>query len=96
MSFMERQIVFGDWYECETNNGTCYVPSDLCEGTPEGVLMYCEAREVYEVMPRKGFGARLSAPGYMDRTEWSVFDTEEEAEAYLEEMYGEDEEGEEE
>ena len=40
----------------------------------------------------KGYGARLSAPGYLDCTEWSVFDTEEEANAYLEEYYPEDEE----
>jgi hypothetical protein len=39
----------------------------------------------------KGYGARLSAPGYLDCTEWTVFDTEEEARAYLEEMYPEDE-----
>lgn len=34
-----------------------------------------------------GFGARLSAPGYMDCTEWCAFDTEEEARAYLEETF---------
>lgn len=38
-----------------------------------------------------GFGARLSAPGYLDCTEWCVFETEEEANAYLEENYGDDE-----
>ena len=40
----------------------------------------------------KGYGARLSAPGYLDCTEWAVFDTVEEAEAYLSDMYGEEEE----
>jgi hypothetical protein len=39
-----------------------------------------------------GCGARLSAPGYLDCTEWSVFDTEDEARAYLDEYYPEDEE----
>ncbi len=39
----------------------------------------------------KGYGARLSAPGYLDCTEWSVFDTREEAEKYLDEMSDEDE-----
>ena len=38
-----------------------------------------------------GYGARLSAPGYLDCTEWSVFDTEDEANAYLEEMSDEPE-----
>lgn len=39
-----------------------------------------------------GYGARLSAPGYLDATEWSVFDTEDEAREYLEEYYPESEE----
>ena len=39
----------------------------------------------------KGYGARLSAPGYLDCTEWDVFDTEKEAQEYLEENYPEDE-----
>ncbi len=39
----------------------------------------------------KGYGARLSAPGYLDCTEWTVFDTEDEAREYLEEMYPDDE-----
>ena len=42
----------------------------------------------------KGYGARLSAPGYLDCTEWSVFKTKEIAREYLEEMYPEDEEDE--
>jgi hypothetical protein len=39
----------------------------------------------------KGYGARLSAPGYLDCTEWTVFDIEDEAREYLEEMYPDDE-----
>jgi hypothetical protein len=38
-----------------------------------------------------GYGARLSAPGYLDSTEWTVFDTEDEAKAFLKEMYGDEE-----
>jgi len=39
-----------------------------------------------------GYGARLSAPGYMDCTDWSVFDTPELAQDYLDEYYPEDDE----
>jgi len=39
----------------------------------------------------EGYGARLSAPGYLDCTEWAVFDTVAQAEQYLEEMYGDEE-----
>jgi hypothetical protein len=42
----------------------------------------------------KGYGARLSAPGYLDCTEWTVFDTKEEAETFLDEMYPDDEQDE--
>jgi hypothetical protein len=52
---------------------------------------YCEGT-IQEWETIRGYGARLSAPGYLDCTEWTVFDTLEEAEEYLEEMYG-DEEG---
>lgn len=35
----------------------------------------------------EGWGARLSAPGYMDCTDWSVFATESEANKFLAEYY---------
>ena len=43
-----------------------------------------------------GYGARLSAPGYLDCTDWAVFDTEDEAVEYLAEEYlnWEDDDGE--
>lgn len=47
---------------------------------------------IQSVTVRQGYGARLSASGYMDCTEWSVFDSVQEAKDYLEETYGEDEE----
>jgi hypothetical protein len=39
----------------------------------------------------KGYGGRLSAPGYLDCTEWQIFETAEEALAYLAEEYPEEE-----
>jgi hypothetical protein len=39
----------------------------------------------------KGYGGRVSATGYLDCTEWAVFDTEEETREYLREMYLDDE-----
>ena len=52
---------------------------------------YYEGSRIDTVSVRQGYGARLSAPGYLDCTEWTVFDTEEEAREYLEEMYPDDE-----
>jgi hypothetical protein len=51
----------------------------------------CRPGKIDTVELIEGFGARLSAPGYMDCTEWCVFETEEEATTYLVEMYGDDE-----
>lgn len=51
---------------------------------------YCEGT-IQSWSTIKGYGARLSAPGYMDCTEWSVFGTAEEAQQYLDEYYPEDE-----
>jgi len=46
-----------------------------------------DADEVTEVNKVSGYGVRLSAPGYMDCTEWSVYDTIAEAIADLLSMY---------
>lgn len=46
------------------------------EGEPESIKI-----------ERRKWGARLSAPGYTDCTEWCVFDTEKEAHNYLVETY---------
>jgi hypothetical protein len=56
------------------------------EATIEKIRQYVEDNpQSWENV--KGYGARLSAPGYLDCTEWTVFDTSEEPEKYLEEMY---------
>jgi len=60
------------------------------EGFEEALEDYVNG-EVYSVTLRVGYGVRLSAPGYMDCPDWTVFDTEEEAQAYLDETYPEDE-----
>jgi hypothetical protein len=54
---------------------------------------YTENTRITGITLIEGYGARLSAPGYLDCTGWVVFDTKEEAEEYLEDNYlDEDEE----
>lgn len=48
------------------------------------------AGELYSVERQHGFIARMSAPGYMDCTEWSAHTTYDEAAEYLDETYGEE------
>lgn len=46
--------------------------------TPEDVLAFTEvplATQIKSVEVIEGYGVRASAPGYMDRTDWEVFDT---------------------
>ena len=107
MPFMKKQITDKvRWLRVETNYGIEFVsvydtgfdwPNS--EGLPEDTLQesldelrdYCEGKPVsWENI--QGYGARLSAPGYLDCTEWTVFDTPERAREYLKEMYGDEEE----
>lgn len=106
MGFMEREIVKGDWYEIDGHCGIAYVPvdivgsimigdaEDLDRETMERINDFYEGGSgaVWRVDILNGqYGARLSAPGYLDCTEWCVFASRLEAEAYLDEAYGDDE-----
>jgi hypothetical protein len=99
MGFLEPQVVFCRWLAVETRHGTEFIPADVvglpielgatldCES--EGWVSLCEALRPYcEAEPEgvrllEGFGARFSAPGYLDCSPWTVFETEEEALDYL-------------
>lgn len=92
MSFMKPQIIFGDWWKVEDENGTTFLSVDLVGDLvkPIDFISYLEsgkapAPDAYEMV--SGYGARLSTSGYLDCTPWVVFDFKEEAEAYLKEMY---------
>lgn len=106
-SFMQRQVTKQmEWIQLEGSNGMTFIPREdaptiglnvgECTDEDEPVSRFEEyyEGEIYDVSVIVGYGARLSAPGYMDCTEWSVFDTAEEAEKYLEETYGEEDEDE--
>lgn len=100
MAFMEQDIEYGKWIIVDGPHGGESIPADLVEKIcaysgpkkpiPAALADYCENREVWSIEIREGYGARLSAPGYLDCTEWIVFDTEQEAQDYLTEMYGDD------
>ena len=83
-TFMEPQVERDEWFIYESTDGLCCVPYcyrwDIEEEDIQDIVNDCEV----------GYGARLSAPGYMDCTDWTVFDTEQEAIDYLAETYLED------
>ena len=72
MAFMQPEIT--DKTQWEIDKDGMVFP----EGTLDAELV-CERRV--------GYGARLSASGYMDCTDWAVFATVSEAHAYLAEHY---------
>lgn len=57
---------------------------------PESCYPCKEPADIVSAERKTGYGARLSAPGYLDCTEWTLFDTELEAIKYIVETYGED------
>lgn len=106
MPFMQRQITGKqNWLKVETTQGTDFIPEELVSGVSncdadnvDNMPLWFNAVQQYtEGAPQEwewieGYGTRLSAPGYLDCTEWAVFDTPEQAQAYLDEYYPEDEE----
>lgn len=82
--FMKPQITsFSQWLKSDTINGTDYFPMDGMN-FDAAVDMYEVDADECEVV--SGYGARLSANGYLDCTEWSVFDSPDEAAQYLLDM----------
>jgi len=101
MAFMQPQITKDVWLCVDGPCGTEWLASMLWDreyvenlldhedhnGLYGYLADYLENNRIDSVEVVEGYGARLSAPGYMDRTEWTVFDTEKEAKAHLCEMY---------
>lgn len=91
MAFMEPEVTDKqEWAEVETSAGGWAVPFDVLSkseaararrGDFEPLLQYTEGTKVYSDRSRirKGYGVRLSAPGYMDATEWEVYGSKKEA-----------------
>lgn len=97
MAFMKPEIVLTSMWHVKTTHGSELVPWDLVpvEPTQEDFSDYIEGRVINESAfeLQSGWYARLSAPGYMDCTDWGgPFETEQEALEYLTETYLEDDE----
>lgn len=108
--FMQDQVTDKQrWLRVETTQGTEFVnvfdtgldwpnsdtlTDDALPDAIDQLHAYTEGRpQAWENI--QGYGARLSAPGYLDCTEWMVFDTKEKAEEYLREWYHDEPEDEE-
>jgi hypothetical protein len=91
MPFMTPKYDHGGYYAVETTHGTECVPASLVglHATIEDLIDYTEGNphEDQDIEFKAGVGVRLSAPGYMDCTDWSFFATEDEAREYVKDTY---------
>ena len=81
--FMKPVIYCGRFFECETSYGTEFIDQDLIgktmEPTEKELGQYTEGLKPEFIQVIDGYGCYLSAPGYLDRTELTVCETEQEA-----------------
>lgn len=79
MAFMKPHTTHTTMITVETNAGSFLVPADSFN--PANPLECTEGTELYDTEEVTGWFARLSAPGYLDCTDWiGPYDTEWEAE----------------
>lgn len=85
MSFMQPYVELASYYEVSANRGeTWIVPADVV-GTPQSLDDFRDyvdgTIDDDEDMPelKTGWIARMSAPGYMDCTDWTAHDSEADA-----------------
>jgi hypothetical protein len=70
----------GSWVRVEYPDGPFLVPPELAD--------YCENRKAYSIERCHGWVGRMSAPGYLDCTDWETGDTEEAVVSQLKEHHG--------
>lgn len=86
MAFMKPEITEDKMVLVETDAGDWLVPTDVYD--PEKPLDCTEGSELYRTEHVSGWFARLSAPGFLDCTDWmGPFETEWEARAELSESF---------
>ena len=93
--FMKPEVCYGTWVTVETRYGTYHVPGEFLSDAPDaaevGPFVEGGAEGIESIEgPREGWGARLSAPGYLDATDWSLYPTEQEAREALADEFPED------
>lgn len=92
MPHMMPEIEHMIMLQIETTCGTESIPADLVNqgATAEDCQAYLEGKPLRDAEPEtvSGWFARLSAPGYMDCTDWSgPFATEDEAREHIRDMF---------
>ncbi|MEM4360045.1 MAG: hypothetical protein QXT45_05915 [Candidatus Bilamarchaeaceae archaeon] len=87
MGHFEPEVYDGEYYIVDTIYGTYYVPGDFVESDDQ-LESFVEGR-ILEVRQANGVLGRLTAPGYLDSTDWTPYSSMAEAYSALEEELGE-------
>ena len=81
--FLKQDVLYEvEWDNLEEDSKLRALVIDLED------FVEADRTEIYELTLVEGWGGRMSAPGYMDRTEWTVLPEREDVEAVPEDMYG--------
>ena len=86
--FMQKQVTDSrKWIEIDGSEGSMLFDAELFtqQGAAENYPGKVWTNDIV-----RGFGARLSAPGYLDCADWSVYASIEDAEKALAEMFDDD------
>jgi len=78
------------WYVIDGPHGTEYVPCEMVpyhdvftfgnrSPIPDALRPYCENAEAYSITRIYGYGVRLTMPGFLDCTDWTVYTNKREA-----------------
>ena len=86
MSFMQQEVRLGDWIVVKGDWDVHIYPADLF--STDWAKNEHPDSEVELVKDQ--YGARMSAPGYLDCTEWCLFETKQEAIDCLDEYFGDE------
>ena len=96
MAFMQPETYHGPYYVVDTGAcGITFIPCDVHPGAsdPAELRDYVESTSDptgWELEVKTGWLGRYQAPGYLDCTDWTPGDSEEELLAELRDMYGGD------
>lgn len=85
-------IVFGagmDWSADERQQPQAYEFGELCEAVRDYIDV-APFVTISRIEAKAGWLARMSAPGYMDCTDWTAHETQDKAREYLVQLYGND------
>jgi hypothetical protein len=92
MPHMIPHYVCDDFFTGDGPDGVIAAPTDLFRGIDDFVLRTGCTRHTVAIVRRK-FWSRLTAPGFLDSTDWlGPFDSHEDARAALTETYDVDDE----